>query len=252
MSSLGNMKTNNPAFTMGGTVFDDWARTDSRSTTMTVQGTASKGVLLLAILAVCASVSWGQVQTGAMSGGMVMGSALLGFILAMATTFMPQYAFITAPLYAAAEGFFLGALSSLVNLRYPGVATQAVAFTIGTAATMLTLYSTRLVQVTENFTRMVIAGTGALAVTYLMSWILSFFGVNLGLFGAGPVGLVVSAIAIGLAAMNLLLDFDFIEKQARMGAPKSLEWYGAFALMVTLVWLYMEILRLLSKLQSRD
>ncbi len=252
MSSLGNMKTNNPAFTMGGTVFDDWARTDSRSTTMTVQGTAAKGALLLAILAVCASVSWGQVQNGQLSGGILMGSGIAGFVLAMVTTFMPKYAFITAPLYAAAEGFFLGAISSVINLRYPGIAIQAVAFTIGTTATMLALYSTRMVQVTESFTRMVIAGTGALCVTYLMSFVLSLFHIDLGLFGSGLLGLGVSVVAIALAAMNLLLDFDYIEKQAQRGAPKSLEWYGAFGLMVTLVWLYMEILRLLSKLQDRD
>jgi uncharacterized YccA/Bax inhibitor family protein len=237
---------------MGGTVFDDWARSDSRGTTMTVQGTAAKAVGMLLVLFVCAAVAWTQVQNNQLNIGILAGSALVGFILAIATAFKPTWAPVTAPLYAAAEGFFLGTLSSLVNSRYPGIATQAVAFTFGTAATMLVLYSTRMVRVTEPFTRMVIAATGALCLVYMISFLLNMFGVSFPyLHSSGPIGLAVSVIAIGLAAMNLLLDFDYIEKQCNRGAPKSLEWYGAFGMMVTLVWLYIEILRLLMKLQDR-
>jgi uncharacterized YccA/Bax inhibitor family protein len=246
------MKTGNPAFTMGGTVFDDWARTDSRGTTMTVQGTAAKAAGLFVVLLVCAGVTWTQAANGHLNGGILIGSVIAGLVLAIATAFKPTWAPVTAPLYAAAQGFFLGAFSSLVNIRYPGIAVQAVAYTFGTAATMLVLYSTRLVRVTEPFTRMVVAGTGALCLVYFVSFLLHMFGVSFPyLHDSGPISLLVSAIAIGLAAMNLLLDFDYIENQAREGAPKTLEWYGAFALMVTLVWLYIEILRLLMKLQDR-
>jgi uncharacterized YccA/Bax inhibitor family protein len=246
------MKTGNPAFTMGGTVFDDWARTDGRSTTMTVQGTAAKAVGMLVVLGVCAAVAWTQVLNHELSAGLLMGSAIGGLILALATAFKPTWAPVTAPLYAAAEGFFLGAISSLINIRYPGIAMQAVAFTFGTAATMLVLYSTRMVRVTEPFIRMVVAATGALCLVYMISFLLNMFGVSFPyLHDSGPIGLLVSVVAIGLAAMNLLLDFDFIETQSNRGAPKSLEWYGAFGLMVTLVWLYIEILRLLMKLQDR-
>ena len=251
VSSLGDMKTGNPMFTMGGSVFDDWARVDRRSTTLSVQGTAAKAVVLLAILVVCAAISWGQAAERQLSIPMMIGAGIGATLLSIATVFLPQYAFITAPLFAAAEGFVLGAISSLLNLRYPGIAMQAVAFTFGTAATMFFLYSTRLVQVTEGFTRMVLAGTGALCFVYLLGFLLSFFGINLGFFGSGPLGLIVSVVALSLAAMNLLLDFDFIEQQADRGAPKNLEWYCAFSLVLTLAWLYLEILKLLAKLQDR-
>ena len=246
------MKTGNPAFTMGGTVFDDWARTDSRSTTMTVQGTAAKAVGMLVVLFVCASVAWTQGVNPQSAVGYMAGGGIVGFIFAMVTCFKPTWAPVTAPIYAAAEGFFLGGLSALMNFRYPGIVPPAIACTFGTAASMLLLYTTRVVRVTEPFTRMIVAGTGAVCLVYLISMLMRFFGMEFPLIHeSGPIGLAFSAICIGLAAMNLLLDFDYIEKQVSRGAPKLLEWYGAFALMITLVWLYVEILRLMAKLQDR-
>ncbi len=252
MSSLGNMRTGNPAFTMGGTVFDDWARTDNRSTTMTVSGTAIKAAGLLVVCVVCAGVGWNQAATGSSLGGWLIGASFGGLVLAVATVLRPTWAWATAPLYSAAQGVVLGVISRFLDTRYPGIAIQAVGLTFATALAMLTLYGTRVVRVTDTFRRIVYAGTGALLLVYVASFLLRMFGVQMPyLHDAGPISLVFSAVAIGLASMNLLLDFDFIEMQSERGAPKYLEWYGAFALMVTLIWLYMEILRLLAKLQDR-
>jgi uncharacterized YccA/Bax inhibitor family protein len=157
-----------------------------------------------------------------------------------------------APLYSACQGFFLGAVSYLVNLRYPGIAAQAVGLTFATSMVMLTMYTTRMVRVTPTFTKFVVAATGALFLVYMLNIILRFFGMSVPfIHDSGPIGLAFSAVAIGLASMNLLLDFDFIEEQSAAGAPKQLEWFGAFGLVVNLVWLYIEILRLLMKLQDR-
>ncbi len=252
MSSIPNMKTGNPAFTMAGDVFQDWAYADRRASTMTVAGTAYKALGLLIILTVTAAISWTQVNNATLSGGLMMGALIGGLILGFATVFKPTWAPITAPLYAACEGFFLGALSNLFNQRYPGIATQAVSLTFATLFVMLLIYGTRLIRVTDGLIRAVVAATGAIALVYLVTIVLGFFGVSVPfIFGSGPIGIAFSLFVVGLAAFNLLLDFDFIENQSRAGAPKHLEWYGAFGLMVTLIWLYLEILRLLAKLQDR-
>ncbi len=254
MSVFGtNMRTGNPAFTMGGTVFQDWASADARRTTMTVAGTATKAVGMLVLLTITASIAWTQMENGAVSGGLLIGSVIGGLIFALATCFKPAWAPVTAPLYALAEGFFLGAVSNLFNQRYPGIALQAVSFTFGTMFVMLALYATRVIRVTDQLKSMVFAATGGVLLVYLASWILGFFGVNMGfLYGNSLLSIGISFVIVGIAAFNLLLDFDFIETQSARGAPKSLEWYGAFGLTVTLVWMYLEILRLLAKLQSRD
>ncbi|GIW89314.1 MAG: membrane protein [Isosphaeraceae bacterium] len=252
MSSLGHLQTGNPAFTMGGTVFDEWARQDVRGTTMTVAGTASKALVFLAICLAGAAYAWREVAMGPSFGGLVMGASIAGLVLALVTVFMPKWAWLTGSLYSAAQGVALGAISRLIDARYPGIALQAVGLTFATTLAMLMLYTTRVVRVTPGFQRFVIAATGALLLVYVLSFVLRLFGVPMPyLHDASPLGLLVSAVAIGLAAMNLLLDFDYIEGQSERGAPKYLEWYAAFGLMVTLVWLYIEILRLLSKLQER-
>lgn len=252
MSSLGNLQTGNPAFTMGGTVFDDWARTDGRSTTMTVAGTATKALAFLAICFASAGYAWKQVEVNPSIGGWIMGASIAGLVLAFLTIFLPKWAWLTGSLYSAAQGVALGAISRILDARYPGIALQAVGLTFATTLAMLMMYTTRVIRVTPTFQRFVIAGTGALFLVYLLSWVLRMFGVPMPyLHDASPLGLLVSAVAIGLASMNLLLDFDYIEGQSERGAPKYLEWYGAFGLMVTLVWLYIEILRLLAKLQDR-
>jgi uncharacterized YccA/Bax inhibitor family protein len=229
------------------------------STTMTIQGTVYKSIALLAILGATAAWSWNATASNSMAYGMVTISGIVGFIVAMVTIFKPTLAPWTAPIYAALEGVFLGAISLAVELRYGGadgkfggIALQAVSLTGGVLCIMLFLYATRIIRVTQQLTMAIMAATGALCFFYLITILLSFFGVSVPfVFGSSPIGIGFSLFVVGLAAFNLLLDFDFIEKMAQREAPKSMEWYGAFGLMVTLVWLYLEILRLLTKLADR-
>ena len=255
-TAFGNMKTGNPAFRAisggaAGTIFDDWARSDARPTTMTVAGTAVKAMVLLAIAFGCAAVAWTQMGNQSISGGLLIGGLIGGAVLAIATCFKPTWAPVTAPLYSACEGFLLGAISNMLNARYPGIAAQAIGMTFGVTFLMLFLYTSRTIRVTPKLTKGIIAATGAIMLVYLVSFVLRMFGIGVPyIHGAGWIGIGFSVFVVGLAAFNLLLDFDFIEAQSNRGAPKSMEWYGAFGLMVTLVWLYLEVLRLLAKLQS--
>jgi uncharacterized YccA/Bax inhibitor family protein len=230
----------------------------TRSTVTTVQGTVGKTFLLLAILSFTALWSWNGFGTAAFPKVLFPISFIGGAVVMMITIFKPTAAPVTAPLYAALQGVFLGSISRIYDLvyaaKYPqtgGIALQAVMLTCGTLFVMLFVYSTRLVRVTEKLKAGIITATGALALFYFVSWILMLFHVQMPLiFSASPMGIGFSLFVIGLAAFNLLLDFDFIEKAAYAGAPKYMEWYGAFGLMVTLIWLYLEILRLLAKMAS--
>ena len=251
------MASGNPVFApaVTGDIFSDWASAERRGRVMTVQGTAIKALILLVILTTTAVISWGQAGNPAISGGLLIGGLIGGLIAAMVTIFKRDWAPVTAPIYAACEGLVLGAISNLFERQYPGIAVQAVGVTFATMFAMLFIYMTGMIRVTDRLVRGVVAATGGICLFYFVAWILSFFGVvalNKIIFGAGPIGIAFSVFVVGLAAFNLLLDFDFIEKGARAEAPKSLEWYGAFGLMVTLVWLYLEVLRLLSKLRSRN
>jgi uncharacterized YccA/Bax inhibitor family protein len=173
--------------------------------------------------------------------------------VALVTVFRPQSSAITAPIYAILEGLFLGAISAIINASYPGVAFQAVLLTIGTLFTMLFLYRSGRIRATPRFRRGVMMATGAVFFAYLISWIMSLLGMPMGfMHSAGPLGILINLVIIVIAALNLIMDFDFIEKGSQMGAPKYMEWYGAFGLMVTLIWLYIEFLRLLARFSGRD
>ena len=173
-----------------------------------------------------------------------MGGAIGGFILAMVTIFKKTWAPVTAPLYALVEGFFLGSISAMYELRFDGIVFQAVMLTFGTLFALLMAYRSGLIKATENFKLGVIAATGGIALVYLATIVLGFFGINIPLIHeSGIVGIGFSLFVIVIAALNLVLDFDFIENGVEQGAPKYMEWYGAFGLMVTLVWLYIEFLR---------
>jgi uncharacterized YccA/Bax inhibitor family protein len=162
----------------------------------------------------------------------------------------PAKAGSTAPLYSLSQGIFLGAITMVFEAQYPGIAIQAIGLTFGILASLLFCYKSGIIKPTENFRLMVFSATAGIALLYLVSFIMSFFGSGIGfLHSNGPLGIAVSAGIVAIAALNLVLDFDFIEEGAEAGLPKYMEWYGAFSLMVTLVWLYMEILRLLSKLR---
>lgn len=252
------MKSSNPAFQQDMFAGYDQVYGVERapSTVTTVQGTVGKTFLLLAILSFTAMWSWYAVAKGTFPMAVLPISAIGGFIVAMITIFRPKSAHITAPIYAALEGVFLGALSQFIEIqyhaKYPGIALQAVILTFGTMFVMLFLYQTRIVRVTQKLQAGIIAATGAVALFYFITILLGFFGVAMPLvYSSSPLGIAFSLFVVGLAAFNLLLDFDFIEKAAYAGAPKYMEWYGAFGLMVTLIWLYVEILRLLSKLADR-
>ena len=222
---------------------------------MTVQGTVHKTAILLVLAAVSASYTWHLYFGGNVASvtPWMIGGGIGGFVVGLVTTFKPTWAAITAPLYAVFQGLFIGALSSIFDARMPGIVIQAVMLTFGTLAALLAAYQTGLIRASDKFKRGVIAATGGIAILYLLSIALGFFHIQIPLiFGNGAIGIGFSLFVVILAAMNLVIDFDFIEQGAQNGAPKYMEWYASFGLMVTLIWLYMEILRLLSKLRSRD
>ncbi|MBI5463539.1 MAG: Bax inhibitor-1/YccA family protein, partial [Ignavibacteriales bacterium] len=175
-----------------------------------------------------------------------------GLIVSFVTIFKKEWSPVTAPLYAVLEGFALGGLSVMLESLYPNIVIQAVALTFGTAGCLLIAYKSGVIKATENFKLGIFAATGGIALIYLVGWIMSFFGTSIPyIHENGLIGIGFSLVVVVIAALNLVLDFDFIEKGAEHGAPKFMEWYAAFGLMVTLIWLYIEILRLLSKLNSR-
>ena len=220
--------------------------------TMTLQGTVNKTGLSLLILLAAASFTWRQVTPDEPISPLLWLGLLGGLVVALVTAFKPALAPVTTPIYAALEGLFLGGVSGLYELRYPGIVMNAVGLTFGCLAALLAAYSSGLIRPSENFKLGIVAATGGIALLYLVSMGLGFFGKSIPfIHDSGPIGIAFSVFVVGLAALNLVLDFDFIEDGARRGAPKYMEWYGAFGLLVTLVWLYLEILRLLAKLQNR-
>ena len=223
---------------------------------MTLQGTVNKTGILLALLVICAFYTWNIFfQTGNPAAVMplALGGAIGGLIFALITIFKKTWAGITAPIYAGLEGLFLGGISAIFEAQYPGIVIQATGLTLGTLASLLLLYKMGIIKPTENFRLMIVSATMGIGVLYLISFVMNMFGStgigfihSNGLFGIG-----FSLFVVAIAALNMVLDFDFIEQGAEQGAPKYMEWFGAFALMVTLIWLYLEMLRLLAKLRSR-
>ncbi len=221
---------------------------------MTIEGTVNKTYVLFLLLIV--GVAGAVVAEESALYGLMMLGAIGGLITALVTVFRKQWAPITAPIYALLEGLFVGAISLVMEAAYPGIVLPAVSLTFGTLFALLAAYRTGLIKATENFKLGVAAATGAIFVVYIAQFVLGIVGVQVGflheaIFGAGWLGIGVSVVVIIVAALNLVLDFDFIEQGASARAPKYMEWYGAFGLLVTLIWLYLEILRLLSKLRSR-
>lgn len=215
-------------------------------------GTTLKSAFLLTLILLTGTFSWTMAANSGMSIVWIIGGAIVGMILAITIVFKKTWAPYLAPAYALAEGVFLGAMSFRFEMQYPGIVVQAVVLTLATLIIMLCLYAARVIQVTQFFRTCIVSATGAIALVYILSMLLRIFGIEMPyIHESGPIGIGFSFFVVGLAAFNLTLDFDLIEKGSRHGAPKYLEWYGAFALMVTLVWLYIEILRLLAKLRRR-
>jgi len=265
----GNPTLNNKVFQAAQVIGAD------RADTMTIGGTATKTLILLAVVVVLATIVWsqtgvalettgaetiqreGQIRSLSALPGNVLAYLLVGLIggliTALVVSFKPTTAPIGAPIYAAFEGAFLGAFSAMFEFMYPGIVLQAVLLTFGTMFSLLAIYQTGLIRATENFKLGIMAATGGIALVYLATIVLGLFGISIPLIHqTGWVGIGFSVFVVVIAALNLVLDFDFIEKGSEHGAPKYMEWYGAFGLLVTLIWLYIEIVRLLAKLQSRD
>jgi uncharacterized YccA/Bax inhibitor family protein len=260
------MATSNPA--LRDAVFNE-ARLEAGSTSsvMTIQGTVIKTLILVGILSVAAIFTWTKTyipelgsETASNDTRMVLnraampwviGGSIVGFILAIVTNFAPRWSPYTSPVYALVEGLFLGGMSAMFESAYPGIVFQAVALTIGTLVLLLTVYATGLVPVTQGFRAGVFAATGAIVLVYLVSFVVSLFNVRIPIFESGLLGVGFSIFVVVIASLNLVLDFDFISTQAQRGAPQYMEWYGGFGLLVTLIWLYLEILRLLAKLSDR-
>ncbi|MNN13564.1 Bax inhibitor 1 like protein [compost metagenome] len=220
---------------------------------MTINGTVNKSFITLTVLLASAFSTWMMYFDGYNVTALAIGGAIVGFILALIISFKPTMAPILVPVYAIAEGMFLGALSARYETLYYGITLQAALLTIGVFFALLFAYKTRLIKATENFKLGVFAATGGICLVYLLSFVLRLFGINMPyLHDSSWIGIGISVVIVIVAALNLVLDFDFIESGANQGAPKYMEWYGAFGLMVTLVWLYIEMLRLLAKIWSRD
>jgi uncharacterized YccA/Bax inhibitor family protein len=246
------LKTSNPAF--AGKTFTVNGVAAGYGPTMTISGTVNKAGILMLCVAATAVWTWNQFFTNgpASVGGYVMIGAFGGFIAAMVTVFKKEWSPVTAPIYALLEGLFLGSLSAMFETRFHGIAIEAVALTFGTCLAMLLAYRSGLIRPTQKFAIGITAATGGIMLVYVASMILGLFHVQVpGIFGSGPIGILFSLAVVIIASLNLILDFGMIEEGASRGAPKYMEWYGAFGLMVTLVWLYLEIIRLLSKLQDR-
>lgn len=224
---------------------------------MTLNGAVNKTAFLLVLTLAAALYPWSMyfADPGSTTvGALAIGGAVGGLVVALVTVFKKAWSPVTAPLYAVLEGLFIGGISASFEARFPGIVMQAVALTFGTLGALLLAYRSGLIRATENFKLGVFAATGAIALLYLVNIGMRLFGFEgMGfIHESGTVGILFSLAVVVVAALNLVLDFDFIEQGVEAGAPKYMEWYAAFGLLVTLVWLYLEILRLLSKLQSRD
>lgn len=253
-------KSSNPV--LGQSAFSK-VQAGTQADVMTVEGAVNKTGLMFLILAFAAAFTWrkffGVFDYGSPEGAFsavapwVIGGGIGGFIVAMVTVFSPRYSNITAPIYAVLEGLFLGGISAFFEAQYPGLVMRAVALTFGVFFIMLFLFRSGKIRATGKFRMAVLAATGGIALVYFISFIAGLFGASFGfLHGNSLLSIGFSLVVVGIAALNLILDFDFIQRGADSRAPKIMEWYGAFGLMVTLVWLYIEILRLLSKVASRD
>lgn len=247
------MKSSNPALLSN--TFSGFGLVNE-SNTMTVQGTIYKTMALLLLVVLPAAWTWNIfIKSGyhpaSVQPWMLVG-LIGGFAFSIATIFKKNWAPITAPLYAAMEGLFLGGVSGLFENTYPGIVMQAVSLSTATLLVMLVAYQSGWIKATESFKLGVMAATGGIALVYFIAIILGFFGVNVPFInGSGLFSILFSVFVVGIAALNFVIDFDFIEQGSRNGVPKYMEWYGAFALMVTLIWLYIEILRLLAKINDR-
>ncbi|HWH72131.1 MAG TPA: Bax inhibitor-1/YccA family protein [Candidatus Sulfotelmatobacter sp.] len=240
------METSNPLLKREGSFASAWAQGEA----MSLQGAINKTGILLLLCIGTAAFAWTH---PALRGPLLLIGLIGGLIACLVGTFKPKTSPIAAPLYAALEGLCLGALSQMMEVRYPGLVVNAMLLTFGVLGLMLVLYTTRTIVVTSGLVKGVIAATAAVALVYLVDIVLGFFHIQVPfIHNSGTFGIIFSLVVVGIAAFNLLLDFAVIESNVDSGSPKYMEWYCGMALLVTLVWLYLELLRLLAKLRGRD
>ena len=245
------IKSSNPA--LGEKTFERLASGYTGTGLMTINGTINKTLILLVLVTVPALWVWDMFSKSGMQAVTVWmyGGLIGGLVFAVITIFKKTWAPYTAPVYAILEGLVIGGISAYAESQFKGIVFQAVALTFGTLLSLLVAYRSGVIKVTEKFRLGVVAATGAIFLVYIVSMVLGFFGVSVPLiYSGGTIGILFSLFVVVIAALNLVLDFDFIEQGAQQGAPRYMEWYGAFGLMVTLIWLYIEFLRLLTKLRQ--
>lgn len=245
-------RSGNPAFR--SKAFTHRSSDFSTNEVMTLSGAVNKTGLYLLLCVLSAAFNWNLLYSNpSLANGLLWLGVFGGLVAAIVTIWKPTTANISAPIYAVLQGLALGAVSGMYEYLYDGIVMQALALTFGTLAALLLAYKSGLIKPTENFRLMLFAATGGVFILYLVSFIMSFFGGPIGFIHSNSLmGIGFSLVVVAIAALNLVLDFDFIEQASESGAPKYLEAYGAFSLMVTLIWLYLEILRLLAKIYSRD
>ena len=243
-------RSGNPALNKSS--FDSFSRTSRGAEineVMTIKGTVDKTAIGLFLLIFSGYYSFAPGMTYLIPVG-VFG----GLIVAVITIFKKEWSPITVPIYAILEGLAMGSISYMFNQAYEGIVMQAIGLTLGILASLLLAYRSGMIKATENFKLGVVAATGGIFLVYMASFVMSFFGASISVLdptNSSLMSIGFSLFIIVIASLNLVLDFDFIEEGAKKGAPKYMEWYGAFGLLVTLIWLYLEILKLLSKLRSR-
>jgi len=245
------IKSSNPA--LGDKTFQNLQPALAAEGRMTINGTINKTLILLVLTLVPAAWVWDKFYKGGAEAvsSWIMVAVIAGLVVAMATIFKKTWAPFTAPLYAVIEGVVIGGISAIAEAQFQGIVFQAASLTFGTLLALLVAYRTGMIKVTERFRLGVVAATGGIFVVYLISIVLGFFGINVPfIHSGGTIGILFSLFVVVIAALNLVLDFDFIERGSAEGAPKYMEWYGAFGLIVTLIWLYIEFLRLLTKLRQ--
>lgn len=242
-------KTSNPA--LNAKTFN--TRVALGAETMSLQGTVNKTGFLLFCASAAAAWTWYLANTQADSLPLWMwGGLLVGFVVAFVTVFKKEWSPVTAPVYALCEGLALGGISAFLEHAYPGIPIQALGLTFGVTFVMLLLYTSGILRATPKFTIGVVAATGGICLVYIVDMVLRFFGHQVPLLNSsGPMGIAISVVIVIVAALNLILDFGFVEAGVQTGAPKYMEWYGAFGILVTLVWMYLEMLRLLAKIRER-
>lgn len=247
--SFGN---SNPVMSRIGKMAEEHSFANTSDAPMTLEGTINKSLILIGILIITASFTWNMATTNpSQAGALMLGGMIGGLVVALIIMFKSELAPKLAWLYAALEGLFLGGVSAKYAAIYEGIVFQAVGLTMLTLALMLLLYRNEIIKVTDKFRSTIVAATLGIVVFYVLTWILGMFGFNIpGVFDGGLMSIGISLFIVVIAALNLLLDFDMIEKGIEAKAPNYFEWYAGFSLLITLVWLYVELLRLLSYLSN--